>query len=180
MKTSSVKLYNNQNHFNSMSKRQEPLKVIRVVLCGGLMPKQSVEYSAGYDLYVPVDTVIKRGRQVVKIGVKIGLPPGIDGHIRPRSGFSINGMEGYTIPMFKWFKPKKKRFDADVIEGTIDHGYKNEINIIINNHDKPFVIEGGTRIAQMVFNKHELPQLLETDELTGFDRGGGLGHTGTK
>ena len=163
-----------------MGKRQEPLKVIRVVLCGGWMPKQSVEYSAGYDLYVPVDTVIKRGRQVVKIGVKIGLPPGIDGHIRPRSGFSIKGMEGYTIPRFKWLKPKLKRFDADVIEGTIDCGYRDEINVIINNHGKPFTIEGGSRIAQMVFNKHELPQLLEADELTGFDRGGGLGHTGTK
>ena len=163
-----------------MAKRQEPLKVIRVVLCGGLMPKQSVECSAGYDLYVPFDTVIKRGRQVVKIGVKIGLPPGIDGHIRPRSGFSIKGMEGYTIPRFKWLKPKLKRFDADVVEGTVDCGYRDEINVIINNHGKPFTIEGGSRIAQMVFNKHELPQLLETDELTGFDRGGGLGHTGTK
>ena len=107
------------------------------------MPKQSVEYSAGYDLYVPVDTVIKRGRQVVKIGVKIGLPPGIDGHIRPRSGFSINGMEGYTIPRFKWLKPKLKRFDADVIEGTVDCGYRDEIGVIINNHGKPFTIEGG-------------------------------------
>ena len=161
-------------------KGQAPIKVIRVVLCGGLMPKQSVEYSAGYDLYVPFDTVIKRGRQVVKIGVKIGLPPGIDGHIRPRSGFSINGMEGYTIPRFKWLKPKLKRFDADVIEGTVDCGYCDGIGVIINNHDKPFVIEGGTRIAQLVFSKHELPQLLETNELTGFDRGGGLGHTGTK
>lgn len=163
-----------------MTKRQEPKKVIRVVFCGGLMPKQSVEYSAGYDLYVPFDTVIKRGRQVVKIGVKIGLPPGIDGHIRPRSGFSIKGMEGYTIPRFKWFKPKLKRFDADVVEGTVDCGYRDEIGVIINNHDKPFVIEGGTRIAQIVFNKHELPVLMETDELKGFDRGGGLGHTGTK
>ena len=163
-----------------MTKRQEPKKVIRVVLCGGWMPKQSVEYSAGYDLYVPFDTVVKRGRQAIPIGIKVGVPIGIDGHIRPRSGFSINGMEGYTIPRFKWLKPKMKRFDADVIEGTIDHGYKNEINTIINNHDKPFVIEGGTRIAQIVFNRHELPQLLETDELKGFDRGGGLGHTGTK
>ena len=163
-----------------MTKRQEPLKVIRVVLCCGLMPKQSVEYSAGYDLYVPFDTIVKKGRQTIPLGIKMGLPQGIDGHIRPRSGFSIKGMEGYTIPRFKWFKPKKKRFDADVIEGTVDCGYLNEINVIINNHDKPFVIEGGTRIAQIVFNKHELPQLLETDELTGFDRGGGLGHTGTK
>lgn len=163
-----------------MAKRQEPLKVYRVVLCGGIMPKQSVEYSAGYDLYVPFDTVIKRGRQSIPIGIKIGLPKGIDGHIRPRSGFTRKGMEGYTIPRFKWLKPKKKRFDADVKEGTIDYGYNDEVHVIIHNHDKPFVIEGGTRIAQMVFNKHELPQLLETNELTGFDRGGGLGHTGSK
>ena len=163
-----------------MAKRQEPKKVIRVVLCGGWMPKQSVEYSAGYDLYVPFDTIVKKGRQTIPLGIKMGLPQGIDGHIRPRSGFSIKGMEGYTIPRFKWFKPKKKRFDADVIEGTVDCGYLNEINVIINNHDKPFVIEGGTRIAQIVFNKHELPVLMETDELKGFDRGGGLGHTGTK
>ena len=163
-----------------MTKRQEPKKVIRVVLCGGWIPKQSVEYSAGYDLYVPFDTIVKKGRQTIPLGIKMGLPQGIDGHIRPRSGFSIKGMEGYTIPRFKWFKPKKKRFDADVIEGTIDHGYKDDINIIVNNHDKPFIIKGGTRIAQMVFNVHELPQLLETGELTGFNRGGGLGHTGTK
>ena len=161
-------------------KGQAPIKVVKVVLCGGLMPKQSVEYSAGYDLYVPFDTVIKRGRQAVPIGIKVGVPKCIDGHIRPRSGFSINGMEGYTIPMFKWLKPKLKRFDAEVIECTIGCGYRDEIGVIINNHGKPFTIEGGTRIAQMVFNKHELPQLLETDELTGFDRGGGLGHTGTK
>ena len=163
-----------------MAKRQEPLKVIRVVLCCGLMPKQSVEYSAGYDLCVPFDTVVKKGRQTNPLGIKMGQPQGLDGHIRPRSGFSIKGMEGYTIPRFKWFKPKKKRFDADVIEGTVDCGYLNEINVIINNHDKPFVIEGGTRIAQIVFNKHELPVLMETDELKGFDRGGGLGHTGTR
>ena len=163
-----------------MGKKQEPKKVIRVVLCGGLMPKQSVEYSAGYDLYVPFDTVVKKGRQVVKIGVKMGLPAGIDGHIRPRSGFSIKGIEGMTIPRFPWQKSRARHFDADVVQGTIDCGYLDEIGVIINNHDKPFVIEGGTRIAQIVFNKHELPQLLETDELKGFDRGGGLGHTGTK
>ena len=163
-----------------MGRKATIKKVVNVVLDGGYMPEQSVEYSAGYDLYVPYNTVIKRGRQAVPIGIKVGVPKGIDGHIRPRSGFSAKGMEGYTIPRFKWLKPKKKRFDADVIEGTIDHGYKDEIIIIVNNHDKPFIIKGGTRIAQMVFNVHELPQMLEIDELTGFDRGGGLGHTGTK
>ena len=156
---------------------------IGVVLAGEgtpSIPARAVGNSAGYDLYVPKDFRIERGRNVVNIGVKLDLPIGIDGHIRPRSGFSAKGMEGYTIPRFKWLKPKKKRFDTDVIQGTIDHGYQDEINIIINNHDKPFTIKGGTRIAQMVFNRHELPILLEVDELTGFDRGGGMGHTGTK
>ena len=163
-----------------MGRKATIKKVVNVVLDGGYMPEQADDVSAGYDLRCPADVVIKKGRNVVQLGIKIGLPVGIEGNIRPRSGFSAKGMEGYTIPRFKWLKPKLKRFDADVIEGTIDHGYKDEINIIINNHDKPFIIKGGTRIAQMVFNVHELPQLLEIDELTGFDRGGGLGHTGTK
>ena len=66
------------------------------------MTKQSVEYSAGYDLYVPGDTIVKKGRQTNPLGIKMGLPQDIDGHIRPRSGFSLKEMEGYTIPRFKW------------------------------------------------------------------------------
>ena len=153
---------------------------IKVVLCGGIMPKQSVEFSAGYDLYMPFDTVIKRGRQAIPIGIKIGVPKGIDGHIRPRSGFSAKGMEGYTIPLFKWLKPKKKRFDADVIQGTIDHGYHDTIGVIIKNYGKPFILKQGTRVAQIVFNRHEQPELVEVESFCGFSRGGGFGHTGTR
>ena len=163
-----------------MGRKATIKKVVNVVLDGGYMPEQADDVSAGYDLRCPADVVIKKGRNVVQLGIRIGLPVGREGNIRPRSGFSAKGMEGYTIPRFKWLKPKLKRFDADVIEGTVDCGYRDEIGVIINNHGKPFTIEGGSRIAQMVFNKHELPQLLEADELTGFDRGGGLGHTGTK
>ena len=152
----------------------------KVVLCGGWMPKQSVEYSAGYDLYLPFDTVIKRGRQAIPIGIKIGVPKGIDGHIRPRSGFSAKGMEGYTIPLFKWLKPKKKRFDADVIQGTIDHGYHDTIGVIIKNYGKPFILKQGTRVAQIVFNRHEQPELVEVESFCGFNRGGGFGSTGAR
>ena len=144
------------------------------------MPKQADDVSAGYDLRCPADVVIKKGRNVVQLGIKIGLPVGIEGNIRPRSGFSAKGMEGYTIPRFKWLKPKLKRFDADVTEGTVDSGYHDGIGVIIKNYDKPFLIKKGTRIAQIVFSVHELPQLHETEELEGYDRGGGFGHTGTK
>ena len=163
-----------------MGRKATIKKVINVVLCGGLMPKQADDVSAGYDLRCPADVVIKKGRNVVQLGIKIGLPVGIEGNIRPRSGFSAKGMEGYTIPRFKWLKPKLKRFDADVTEGTVDSGYHNGIGVIIKNYDKPFLIKKGTRIAQIVFSVHELPQLHETEELEGYDRGGGFGHTGTK
>ena len=163
-----------------MGRKATIKKVIKVVLCGGLMPKQANDVSAGYDLRCPADVVIKKGRNVVQLGIRIGLPVGIEGNIRPRSGFSAKGMEGYTIPRFKWLKPKLRRFDADVIEGTVDCGYHNGIGVIIKNYDKPFLIKKGTRIAQIVFSVHELPQLHETDELEGYDRGGGFGHTGTK
>ena len=163
-----------------MGRKATIKKVIKVVLCGGLMPKQADDVSAGYDLRCPADVVIKKGRNVVQLGIKIGLPVGIEGNIRPRSGFSAKGMEGYTIPRFKWLKPKLKRFDADVTEGTVDSGYHDGIVVIIKNYDKPFLIKKGTRIAQIVFSVHELPQLHETEELEGYDRGGGFGHTGTK
>ena len=163
-----------------MGRKATIKKVVNVVLDGGYMPKQADDVSAGYDLRCPADVVIKKGRNVVQLGIRIGLPVGIEGNIRPRSGFSAKGMEGYTIPMFKWLKPKLKRFDADVIEGTVDCGYHNGIGVIIKNYDKPFLIKKGTRIAQIVFSVHELPQLHETEELEGYDRGGGFGHTGTK
>ena len=144
------------------------------------VPVRASNFSAGYDLYTPRTQRIERGRNIVKIGVKLNIPIGIDGHIRPRSGFSVKGVEGYTIPKFKWLKSKKKRFDADVIEGTIDYGYHDEIGVIIKNSDKPFILEQGTRLAQIVFNKHEQPELVTVKTFSGFNRGGGFGHTGTK
>lgn len=150
----------------------------KVVLCGGFMPKQSVEHSAGYDVFVPHDTIVRKGRQVIDLEFKIALPIGVEACMRPRSGFSAKGMEGWTIPRFKWLKPKKKRFDADVLIGTIDCGYHDNVGVIIDNHGEPFKIEGGTRIAQIVFSKHESPTLVIVGELDGFDRGGGFGHSG--
>lgn len=150
----------------------------KVVLCGGFMPKHSVEHSAGYDVLVPHDTIVRKGRQVIDLEFKIALPIGVEACMRPRSGFSAKGMEGWTIPCFKWLKPKKKRFDADVLIGTIDHGYHDNVGVIIDNHGEPFKIEEGTRIAQIVFSKHESPALVIVGELDGFDRGGGFGHSG--
>ena len=58
--------------------------------------------------------------------------------------------------------------------------YRGEICVeLINLSNKPYTIESGERIAQLVFNKCEQAELVEVEELSETERGeGGFGHTG--
>lgn len=60
--------------------------------------------------------------------------------------------------------------------------YRGEICVeLINLSNKPYTIESGERIAQLVFNKYEQAELVEVEELSETERGeGGFGHTGNK
>ena len=93
----------------------------------------------------------------------MSIPKGYEGQVRPRSGLAIkNGMTVLNSP------------------GTLDSGYIGEIKIIlINLGNKPFTINPGDRIAQLVFAKHEVSEFVEVEELEETERGkGGFGHTG--
>lgn len=75
---------------------------------------------------------------------------------------------------------KNKRFDADVLEGTVDESYRGTVGVIINSHEtEPFGISIGTKIAQMVIERYVVPEMCVVDELDDTERGiGGFGHTG--
>jgi dUTP pyrophosphatase len=65
--------------------------------------------------------------------------------------------------------------------GTIDAGYRGELQIILINHDlhETFSIKRGDRIAQLVFQKVERAEFIEVEELPGSGRGAdGFGSTG--
>jgi hypothetical protein len=50
--------------------------------------------------------------------------------------------------------------------------------ILVNLSNKPFVIENGERIAQLIIAKHERAEWIEVQELTETSRGeGGFGST---
>ena len=123
-------------------------------------------------MYVPADTVIKPERNVVPLDISIAIPSGFEGQIRPRSGFSAKGMEGATT----------KRYDADVLLGTIDSDYRGVVGVLVkSNETEPFTITQGTRIAQLVIAPYHAEEMEECDELDNTERGaGGYGHTGTK
>lgn len=136
---------------------------------GGIKPKRATQLAAGYDLYLPADVQIKKGRQLIPLGFAIELPEGYEADIEPRSGFSSKGM----------LASDGNRKDADVIEGKVDADYRGEVHIILNNHGEPFELACGTRIAQMTIRKHEVVEFVESEELSETERGeGGFGHSG--
>lgn len=125
----------------------------------------------------PTDVTIKPGRNVVKLDIAIELNPKTEGNMRPRSGFSVNGMEGASIE-----EPHVlKRFDADVLDGTIDENYRGNVGVIIKSYETtPFIIKQGTKIAQLVVKDYVSDPFEVVTELSQTERGvQGFGHTGT-
>ena len=153
---------------------------IKLLSADAKIPTRADKGAAGLDLYLPKTVTIKPGRQVVPLDFAMALDYGNEGQIRPRSGFSAKGIEGY--PCSNAICKETKRYDADVLLGTIDCTYRGNVGAIIKSYEKePFVVPAGTRIAQMVISECSMEGFEQVDELDETDRGeGGFGHTGSK
>ena len=135
-----------------------------------LLPVKATEGAACFDLYVPRETAIQKGRNVIPLDIAIELPRGTYAEIRPRSGFSAKGFEDVH----------GCRRDADVLHGCIDEDFRGNIGVIVRSEDF-FVIAKGTRIAQMLIGEYRQCELVEAESLSSTDRGeNGFGSTGTK
>lgn len=155
-----------------------------------VMPVKAKRGSIGYDLTVPRDIVIPAHSRVkVPMDFAINLPAGTEAKIEPRSGCSLKGMPGRVVRYKKkkllGFIPfgeerieSKENMDADVMIGKIDPNYTDNVHVLIKNNDDTFVIEAGTRIAQMTFYYTTSPFFKKVEELTSKSRGGGLGSSG--
>lgn len=149
---------------------------IKLLSEGAKVPTRAESGAAGFDLYAPTDFTVIRGRNLLPLDIAIELDPGTEGQIRPRSGFSLKGMEGY-VP---YNADKTARFNADVLLGTVDESYRGNVGVIIKNFDEPFIIKKGTRVAQMVISTYCNTPFEVVDELSETSRGNqGYGHTGT-
>ena len=129
-----------------------------------LMPVYASEDAAGADLKTAEDGILNPGEyKLIKTGVKMELPEGYEGQVRPRSGLALK----YGVTMLN-------------SPGTIDSDYRGEIAVLMINHGKaPFVYKKGDRIAQLVVSKLVVCNFEKTDVLSSTKRGGGgFGHTG--
>lgn len=150
------------------------------LLQGGKLPERKTDGAIGYDLYVPADTKIFKGRNVVPMGFKMDITdPEIAGIMKGRSGFEAKGIEGYEMAWDGNPYGEARRFDADVLDGTLDPDYKKEIGCIVKSNElTPFIIKAGTRIAQLLFVRVALPEVTEVKHIKGNGRDG-FGSTGT-
>ena len=129
------------------------------------LPRYAKGGDAGADIVSRIDFTLAPGeRALVPTGIAIALPDGYVALIHPRSGLAIkHGVTMVNAP------------------GTVDAGYRGELQIILINHDKSESVsfQRGDRIAQLVIQKVERADFVEVQELPGSGRGtGGFGSTG--
>jgi dUTP pyrophosphatase len=146
----------------------QPVKVKIINKSANLLPQYATEGASGMDIRANNDEqlLIKpMERKLVPTGIFLEIPHGYEAQIRPRSGLAVNkGLTCLNTP------------------GTIDSDYRGEVKVLlINLSNEEQTIVYGDRIAQMVFAKIEVAQLIEVTQLNETQRAaGGFGHTGIK
>ncbi|MDT5131157.1 MAG: dUTP pyrophosphatase [Mycobacterium sp.] len=119
------------------------------------MPSRAHEGDAGIDLYSAQDIELAPGtRALVRTGIAVAIPVGMVGLVHPRSGLAARvGLSIVNSP------------------GTIDAGYRGEIKVALINLDlsTTIIVHRGDRIAQLLVQRVELPELIE---VSAFDEAG--------
>ena len=136
------------------------LKVKKVQMDAKL-PQYGHAGDAGLDLFSSVDFVLEKGQvEAIPSGIKVAIPEGFVGLIWDKSGVSLKGVHR--------------------LAGVIDSGYRGEVKVVmINLSDKPFAIDKGMKIAQLLVQPVTVVNVVETEDLEDTSRGeGGFGSTG--
>jgi dUTP pyrophosphatase len=130
------------------------------------LPRQQHADDAGYDLHARerVELAPGGGRALVPTGLAIAIPSGHGGFVLPRSGLAFkHGVTCLNTP------------------GLIDPLYRGELKVLLVNTDpeRPYIVERGDRIAQLVIQRVEQVQWREVDGHDATERSTfGFGSTG--
>lgn len=132
---------------------------------GAHLPSYATEGSAGMDLRIIESVTLLPGeRKLARTGLRVAIPMGYEGQVRPRSGLAL-----------------KKGISMANTPGTIDSDYRGEVGIILINLGQEVVqLNEGERVAQLVICPVVRASWQVTESLDATERGGGgFGSTGT-
>ncbi len=127
-----------------------------------ILPSYAHPGDAGMDMYTGESLTLAPGQTgKVKTGVCLEIPDGHVGLIWDKSGLSIN-------------------HGIKTLGGVIDSGYRGEVMIgVVNLGKESYTFEKGHKVAQMLIQKVERVEVVESVELSDTSRGiDGFGSTG--
>jgi dUTP pyrophosphatase len=122
-----------------------------------VLPAHAYPGDAGLDLSACEEHELQPGeRATVATGLAVAIPEGYAGFVQPRSGLASE--HGITIVNSP---------------GLVDSGYRGELRVVLLNTDlaRPFRVERGMRIAQLVIVPVPQLELVEVDDLPASERG---------
>lgn len=126
-----------------------------------IIPTRGTPLSAGWDLYALEDVVLWPDDKPVPVrtGVGVTMPAGCYGRIAGRSGLALQGVF--------------------VGGGVIDRDYQLELKVILTvSWSVKVEIKKGQRIAQLIFEKYYVDEVLEVEAPTQTSTHVGFGSTG--
>jgi dUTP pyrophosphatase len=120
---------------------------------------------AGFDLRAAIDEpmiIVPGTVYMIPTGVAFAVPDGYEMQIRSRSGMTTRGLVVSNAP------------------GTVDAGYRGEVNVLVHSVSGLVRVQPGDRIAQGVLKRVTQARFVEVFELDQTERGiAGFGSTGT-
>jgi dUTP pyrophosphatase len=128
------------------------------------LPKYAHTNDAGMDLFSIEDKILESGeRFVCGTGIALAISEGYVGLIWDKSGVAAKG-------------------GIKTMGGVVDSSYRGEVGVVLKNLSKEkYEIKKGEKIAQMLIQKVENPEIEEVSDLENTERGeGGFGSTGLK
>ena len=128
------------------------------------LPAYATPGSAGMDLRAAeAYTLQPMERYAIPTGLRVAIPDGWEGQIRPRSGLALR--QGLGMPNSP---------------GTIDADYRGELKVLlINLGPEPIEISRGMRVAQMLITPAPQAEIVLVEDLDQTERGeSGFGSTG--
>ena len=130
-----------------------PQLKIKLISKDSKIPYKAGHGCAGYDIFnrEPFE-IYPNTRKLVPIGISTEFSSKYYLRIAPRSGLSLKGID----------------VGIDVGGSIIDSSYRGEINVlVVNNSHITLIFPKGTRIAQLIMERCEEPEVIVSDYLIG-------------
>jgi dUTP pyrophosphatase len=107
-------------------------------------PYKATDMAAGYDLFAAHDSIVySKKHEKIKTDLELYLPDGCYGRLAPRSGLA-------------W------KHYIQIEAGVIDADFRGNVTILmLNLSESDFIVNRGDRIAQLICEKVEYPELCE-------------------